>query len=103
MTPQSTRNISLASWGSSLLRTELTRTHLTCANLCAFWTDGTCNAYRYHSEEGECQLGSVSWLEDTEAGVRIMLMENLHDSLPLSCSGGKHCCSRERSSDLHNH
>ena len=102
MTTQSTRNISLSSWGSSVFRTEQTATHLNCANLCAFWTEGSCNAYKYLGQDGGCQLGFVSWLEDIEAGVRIMLEESLLDSLPLICAGGQHCCSRERWSEHHN-
>ena len=97
---QSTRNISLSSWWSSVFRTELAATHLSCANLCAFWTEGSCNAYKFDGAEvGGCQLGTVYWLEDTEAGVRIMMEENLLASLPLICAGGHHCCSRERSSE----
>ena len=60
------------------------------------WDGEGCNAWRYDKETKVCQMGEVTSLEDTDnTGVLVMVMEDLLDTLPLTCHGGEHCCSRD--------
>ena len=51
--------------------------------------------------DSTCELGIVSSLEDTNnLGLSVLIQEDVLDTLPLTCHGGDHCCSRDWPCDL---
>ena len=60
------------------------------------WDGEGCNAWRYEQDSKVCEMGEVTELVDTDnTGVLVMVMETVLDTLPLTCHGGEHCCSRD--------
>ena len=82
----------------------MTRNSFGCMEQCAVrqWDGEGCNAWKYDQESKVCEMGEVLALVDTDnTGVLVMVMETILDTLPLTCHGGEHCCSRDWSRRTH--
>ena len=92
-----TINISSSSWTSRVVSTRPASSVLTCAGHCQDrqldW--GDCNSFSYQANTQECQMGAITYLEDPapgETSVRLMVVEEVVDSLKMYCRGGDGCC-----------
>ena len=88
---------------------KLTKTHhsilkakniLDCAQKCVHYasTGGYCNAYSHDNNSLDCDLASLTYLEDplpdgSDGGEKKIMVEMMAvDTLPRNCRGGEHCC-----------
>ena len=92
-----TINISSSSWVSRVVTSRSASSLLTCAGHCQdrqlSW--GDCNSFTYQATTGQCEMGDITYLEDPapgETAVRLMVVEDLVDSLKMYCRGGDGCC-----------
>ena len=92
-----TTNLSSSSWVSRVVSTRPATSVLTCAGHCQdrAQSSGDCNSFNYQAASSQCELGSLTFLEDPapgESSVRLMVVEELVDSLKMYCRGGDGCC-----------
>ena len=92
-----TTNISSSTWVSRVVTSRSARSVLSCAGHCQdrqlSW--GDCNSFTYQATTGQCEMGAITYLEDPapgETAVRLMVVEDLVDSLKMYCRGGDGCC-----------
>ena len=64
---KATKNVTQASWDSILAKSSIANNHLACAHQCAreTWDFGQCNAWKYDPSQGICEMGILTFLEDT--------------------------------------
>ena len=101
---QSTRNISKSSFSASKKKSAQTESSLGCAQLCLHYhtNTGTCNSYSYQAQSLQCDLASLTFLEDpledfSDGGEEVVMVEvEAMESLPRLCRGGEHCCRADQ-------
>ena len=92
-----TINISSSSWNSRVVSSRPASSVLTCAGHCQDRHEsyGDCNSFYYQPASRQCDMGSLTFLEDPAPGetyVRLMVVEELVDTLKMYCRGGDGCC-----------
>ena len=92
-----TLNQSTISWGSKVVNSKTASSLLTCAGHCQDRQEeyGDCNSFNYQESSSSCEMGSITYLEDPwpgESMVRLMVVEEVLDSLKMYCRGGDGCC-----------
>ena len=92
-----TVNQSSSSWVSRVVDTRPAASLLSCAGHCQDRQEefGDCNSFAFEEASSSCQMGSITYLEDPSPGdssVRLMVVEEVLDSLKMWCRGGDGCC-----------
>ena len=94
-----TINISSSSWNSRVVSSRPASSVLTCAGHCQDRHEsyGDCNSFYYQPASRQCDMGSLTFLEDPapgEAWLSIMVDTGVLEGLELRCRGGESCCVR---------
>ena len=98
---QRTNNVSHSSFSSARQHLGKARNVLDCGSKCVYYESsgqGTCNAYSFNDNNEDCELASMTFLEDplhdgSDGGEKkVMVDVTVLETLPRTCRGGEHCC-----------
>ena len=92
--------MSVSSFANMKTMTYQAKNLLDCAQKCVHYasTGGYCNAYSHDEDSLQCDLASLTYLEDplpdgSDGGEKKIMVEmTAVDTLPRNCRGGEHCC-----------
>ena len=102
---QSSSNISKSSFSAGKKLTTKTESSISCAHRCLHFShtgSDSCNSYSYNEENLQCELASLTFLEDpledgSDGGEQVVMVEvTAVETLPRVCRGGEHCCRADQ-------
>ena len=97
-----TMNLSISHWNDAeFVIVQVSQSLVECASMChqsQEFSTQQCNAFSYSSDSMECNLASLTFLEDIQPGIENQVFHtrlSMMSSLNLQCYGGEHCCRPE--------